>query len=186
MTQTTVRARQRRWTTLRSRTLAGGVLFVAGFSAVFTSYGVLFGALGSLLIRHQALLTQILGVLTIILGLTFTGLPRKAARIVVESSRSPTAGLPTQARQSAEKLVLLDLPRCVPAPEELLSCGGSNGRTGVARTRTPDQPHGPCDRQSQQGQRHQAPQDHPAHHERSRSVSHAAHSLRPYLLSCPD
>jgi len=74
LTQTTVRPRQRRWTTLRSQTLAGQVLFVAGFSAVFTSYGVLFGALGSLLIRHQALLTQILGVLTIILGLMFTGL----------------------------------------------------------------------------------------------------------------
>ncbi len=58
LTQTTVRPRQRRWTTLRSRTLPGQGMFVAGFSAVFTSYGFLFGALGSLLIRHQALPTQ--------------------------------------------------------------------------------------------------------------------------------
>jgi cytochrome c-type biogenesis protein len=65
---------RRRLVALRSRTLAGGLLFVGGFAAVFTSYGALFGALGSLLIRHQVLLTQILGVLTIILGLLFTGL----------------------------------------------------------------------------------------------------------------
>jgi cytochrome c-type biogenesis protein len=74
-TRTMLRPRQRHgWTTLRSRTLVGGVLFVAGFSAVFTSYGALFGALGAQLIRHQVLLTQVLGVLTIVLGLMFTGL----------------------------------------------------------------------------------------------------------------
>jgi cytochrome c-type biogenesis protein len=66
--------RPRHWTTLRSRTLGGSILFVTGFSAVFTSYGALFGALGAQLIRHQTLLTQILGVLTILLGLMFTGL----------------------------------------------------------------------------------------------------------------
>jgi cytochrome c-type biogenesis protein len=57
-----------------SRTLLGGALFVAGFSAVFTSYGALFGAFGALLIVHQELLIRILGVLTIVLGLMFTGL----------------------------------------------------------------------------------------------------------------
>jgi cytochrome c-type biogenesis protein len=72
-TQTLARP-ARRWASLRSRTLLGGILFVAGFSAVFTSYGAAFGALGSLLIRHQVLLTQILGVLTIVLGLMFSGL----------------------------------------------------------------------------------------------------------------
>lgn len=65
---------RRRLVALRSRTLAGGALFVAGFAAVFTSYGALFGALGSMLIRHQVLLTQILGGITILLGLLFTGL----------------------------------------------------------------------------------------------------------------
>jgi cytochrome c-type biogenesis protein len=58
----------------RSRTLLGAVLFVAGFAAVFTSYGAAFGAFGSLLIIHQELLVRVLGVLTIILGLMFTGL----------------------------------------------------------------------------------------------------------------
>lgn len=58
----------------RGRTLLGGVLFVAGFAAVFTSYGAAFGALGSVLLEHQQRLIQILGLITILLGLMFTGL----------------------------------------------------------------------------------------------------------------
>ena len=58
----------------RSRTVLGAVLFVAGFAAVFTSYGALFGAFGALLMAHQELLVRILGVITIVLGLMFTGL----------------------------------------------------------------------------------------------------------------
>jgi cytochrome c-type biogenesis protein len=57
----------------RSRTIMGAILFVAGFAAVFTSYGLLFGALGSWLITYQTLLVRILGVITIVLGLMFTG-----------------------------------------------------------------------------------------------------------------
>lgn len=59
---------------LRSRTVAGALLFVAGFAAVFTSYGVLFGAVGAWLITYQAVLVRVLGVMTIVLGLMFTGL----------------------------------------------------------------------------------------------------------------
>lgn len=55
------------------RMLAGGLLFVLGFSAVFTSYGALFGGLGRLLVDYQVLLTRVLGSLTIILGLVFAG-----------------------------------------------------------------------------------------------------------------
>lgn len=58
----------------QSRTVAGAVLFVAGFAAVFTSYGALFGAFGAVLVTHQQLLVRILGVFTIVLGLVFTGL----------------------------------------------------------------------------------------------------------------
>lgn len=56
------------------RVVLGAVLFVAGFAAVFTSYGVLFGTFGALLIAHQETLVRVLGVLTIVFGLTFTGL----------------------------------------------------------------------------------------------------------------
>ena len=38
----------------RSRTVAGAVLFVGGFAVIFTSYGVLFGALGAWLILIRA------------------------------------------------------------------------------------------------------------------------------------
>jgi cytochrome c-type biogenesis protein len=57
-----------------SRTVAGAVLFVAGFTVVFTSYGLLFGAAGAWLIAYQDVLVRVLGVLTVILGLMFTGL----------------------------------------------------------------------------------------------------------------
>ena len=60
-----------------SRTVLGTVLFVAGFAAVFTSYGALFGATGAWLITYQNLLVRILGVTTIVMGLMFTGLLSK-------------------------------------------------------------------------------------------------------------
>lgn len=58
---------------VRSRTVAGTVLFVLGFAAVFTSYGAAFGAVGSVLLEHQTLITRVLGVFTIVLGLIFLG-----------------------------------------------------------------------------------------------------------------
>lgn len=56
-----------------SRTVVGTLLFVLGFAAVFTSYGAAFGAIGFLLLEHQAAITRVLGVLTILLGLMFLG-----------------------------------------------------------------------------------------------------------------
>lgn len=56
-----------------SRTVVGTVLFVLGFAAVFTSYGAAFGAAGAFLIIYQDPIVKILGVLTILLGLMFTG-----------------------------------------------------------------------------------------------------------------
>jgi cytochrome c-type biogenesis protein len=57
----------------RGRLVAGALLFVAGFSVVFVSAGVLLGAFGVFLVEHQRLLQQILGSLTIVLGLAFMG-----------------------------------------------------------------------------------------------------------------
>lgn len=56
-----------------SRTVTGTLLFVLGFAAVFTSYGAAFGAAGALLITYQGPIIKVLGVLTIVLGLMFTG-----------------------------------------------------------------------------------------------------------------
>lgn len=56
-----------------SRTVVGTLLFVLGFAAVFTSYGAAFGAAGAFLITYQDPIVKVLGVLTILLGLMFTG-----------------------------------------------------------------------------------------------------------------
>ena len=57
----------------RSLAVAGTALFVLGFAVVFASYGALFGAVGSNLIRHQDIILRVLGAFTIILGLMFAG-----------------------------------------------------------------------------------------------------------------
>lgn len=57
----------------RGRTVVSAVLFVAGFTAVFASYGVLFGSLGAWLLAYQDVVVRVLGVVTIVLGLMFTG-----------------------------------------------------------------------------------------------------------------
>ena len=67
---TDVRQRRR---LIPSRTVVGTLLFVLGFAAVFTSYGALFGTAGAFLITYQEPITRSLGVLTIILGVIFTG-----------------------------------------------------------------------------------------------------------------
>jgi len=57
----------------RGRTVLGTALFVLGFSVVFATEGLAFGSLGLLLQRHSAGLTQVLGAVTIVLGLLFAG-----------------------------------------------------------------------------------------------------------------
>lgn len=55
----------------RVKVLLGSILFVLGFTALFISYGVIFGSLGTTLLRNSDLFTQILGVVTILLGFVF-------------------------------------------------------------------------------------------------------------------
>ncbi len=57
----------------RGRVLLGSVLFITGFSFLFVSYGALFGGLGSRILGHERIITQVLGVFTIGLGLVFMG-----------------------------------------------------------------------------------------------------------------
>lgn len=58
----------------RYRVLAGSLLFVLGFSAVFVSYGVLFGGAGALLLGYADVINRILGLVVIGMGLSFLGL----------------------------------------------------------------------------------------------------------------
>ena len=59
--------------TANRRMLLGSVLFVLGFSAVFVSFGALFGGLGRLLLLWAPVLTRVAGVVTILMGLAFLG-----------------------------------------------------------------------------------------------------------------
>ncbi len=79
----------------RGRAVAGTALFVLGFSLVFASYGMAVGWLGHMLRAHETGLTQVLGGITILLGLLFAGAFDRfslAGRIVRPSFR-PRAGL---------------------------------------------------------------------------------------------
>jgi cytochrome c-type biogenesis protein len=79
----------------RSRVVVGTALFVLGFSALYTSYGVAFGSIGTTLKSHQNGLSLVLGALTIVLGLLFAGVLDRftfAGRIIKPSLR-PRAGL---------------------------------------------------------------------------------------------
>jgi cytochrome c-type biogenesis protein len=79
----------------RRRAVLGTALFALGFSAVFASEGLAFGGLGAVLQRHSMGLTQVFGVLTILLGLLFAGLFDRipgTGRILRPSLR-PRAGL---------------------------------------------------------------------------------------------
>jgi cytochrome c-type biogenesis protein len=57
----------------RGKVFLGSILFVLGFSALFVSFGALFGELGSQIIGHEELITRVLGVFTIFLGAIFLG-----------------------------------------------------------------------------------------------------------------
>lgn len=77
----------RRWTMV-----TGSVLFIAGFTLVFVAVGGFIGWLGELLMDYTDPITRVLGVLTIVLGLAFTGLVPGLGR-EYRFHRLPRAGL---------------------------------------------------------------------------------------------
>lgn len=77
---------------VRGRILAGSVLFVLGFTAVFVAYGALFGGLGRTLLVHQAVIQQVVGAVIVLLGLVFMGLIPGLQR-EVRLHRLPASGL---------------------------------------------------------------------------------------------
>ena len=62
-----------RSTPARRRVILGAALFVAGFTAVFVSYGALFGQAGSWLRQYEETITKVMGVLIILMGIAFLG-----------------------------------------------------------------------------------------------------------------
>ena len=57
----------------RGRVFFGSILFVLGFSALFISYGALFGELGARIATNEDFITRVLGLLTILMGVIFLG-----------------------------------------------------------------------------------------------------------------
>ena len=57
----------------RGKVLLGSFLFVLGFSAVFVSFGAVFGGLGDTLSANEEIISRILGLVTIFLGFIFYG-----------------------------------------------------------------------------------------------------------------
>ncbi|BCJ38163.1 putative cytochrome C biogenesis protein CcdA [Actinocatenispora thailandica] len=87
-TRTQARTRAR----VRGRILAGGLLFVAGFTVVFVLSGVVVASLGGALLEHRVAVERVIGALVIVLGLAFLGVipgMQREARV----HRVPAAGL---------------------------------------------------------------------------------------------
>ena len=62
------------YSTTRGKVFLGSLLFVLGFTALFVSYGLAFGGLGSLISTHEEIITFVLGLITIAMGGIFLGL----------------------------------------------------------------------------------------------------------------
>jgi cytochrome c-type biogenesis protein len=76
----------------RGRVLAGTLLFIAGFSAVFITTGVVAAAIGQSLQRHARAVEVVVGALIVVLGLAFLGLVPGLQR-EFRIHRLPAAGL---------------------------------------------------------------------------------------------
>lgn len=89
---TSTATRERVRTGNRLRLFAGVGLFILGFTAVFVSFGALFGGLGSTLLEQADWIYGVMGVVMIVMGLIFAGwLPGSARTWSV--SASPSVGL---------------------------------------------------------------------------------------------
>ncbi|QLQ38848.1 cytochrome c biogenesis CcdA family protein [Micromonospora robiginosa] len=58
---------------VKGRVLAGTLLFIAGFTAVFVSTAILFSSVGRLFFRYERTLEIVIGVLVVVLGLGYLG-----------------------------------------------------------------------------------------------------------------
>ncbi|MFJ5881148.1 cytochrome c biogenesis CcdA family protein [Kitasatospora cineracea] len=77
----------------RGRMLAGSLLFVLGFAAVFVSGGALFGSFGQTLQDHKRVISIVMGVLTVLMGLAFMGLLPGFTMRELRTRRRPAIGL---------------------------------------------------------------------------------------------
>ncbi|MEV0777918.1 cytochrome c biogenesis CcdA family protein [Streptomyces sp. NPDC050433] len=77
----------------RGRMVAGAMLFIAGFTAVFVSGGALFGYFGNTLQDHRTIISRVLGVLMIAMGVFFMGLLPWLTQREFRIHKRPVSGL---------------------------------------------------------------------------------------------
>jgi cytochrome c-type biogenesis protein len=77
----------------RGRMVVGASLFVVGFTAVFVSGGALFGYFGGRLQDYRDVLSQVLGVLMILMGVFFMGMMPWLTQREFRFHRRPVTGL---------------------------------------------------------------------------------------------
>ncbi|MGI8953732.1 MAG: cytochrome c biogenesis CcdA family protein [Nocardioidaceae bacterium] len=112
----------------RGRLLAGTVLFVLGFSAVFVSLGTFFGAAGFYLLPYQRTISVVMGLVVIALGLAFMGFVPALNRDV-RIHRVPAVGLAAAPLLGA--LFGLGWTPCIgPTLAVVLTLSGTEGTAG--------------------------------------------------------
>jgi cytochrome c-type biogenesis protein len=117
-------------TRVRGRILAGGLLFIAGFGAVFVTAGVLAATAGSALREHQRALEIAGGVLMIVFALALLGLVPGMQR-ELRLRWLPAAGL-TGAPVFGAVFALSWIPCIGPTIGAVLALGALGGETGRA------------------------------------------------------
>ncbi|MBQ1072532.1 cytochrome c biogenesis protein CcdA [Micromonospora sp. C31] len=77
---------------VKGRVLAGTLLFVAGFTVVFTATAILFASVGRVFFEYERTLEIVIGALIVVLGLSYVGLLPGLQR-EFRIQRLPAAGL---------------------------------------------------------------------------------------------
>lgn len=114
----------------RGRVLAGTLLFIAGFSAVFITTGVVAAAIGQSLQRHTRAVEVVVGALIVVLGLAFLGLVPGLQR-ELRIHRLPAAGL-VGAPVFGAVFALSWIPCVGPTLGAVLGLAAAGGDTGRA------------------------------------------------------
>jgi cytochrome c-type biogenesis protein len=117
---------------IRSRIAAGTLLFVAGFTVVFTLVSVLVARLGRAMMVHQRIEEIVVGAVIVVLGFAFLGLIPGLQRDL-RLRRLPSAGLAGAPLLGA--VFGLSWTPCVgPTLGAVLGMAGTGGQTGRAVT----------------------------------------------------
>ena len=117
-------------TRARGRILAGSLLFIAGFTAVFTLTNVVAAGVGRTLLRHERTVEIVVGAAVVLLGLAYLGLVPGLQR-EVRIRRLPSAGL-AGAPVLGAVFALSWVPCLGPTLVAVLGLSMTGGQTGRA------------------------------------------------------